>query len=274
MFNEEGDFAGKYPRGFFDVASYTYPNANLIYAAVILRQFDLSTRGIKFLLEMQDKESGGFYNLKDSPKEKQIEDIAVSCQDGLACILTGHMEEASRVVDFVENIYNMQPDIENKLYFVYSPKKKKMITEFSKEEARPFVIDVEEPKQFYYVPGLAAAFLCRMYMADPKERYLDLAKKYLDFAIRCSDEKYRRPQIGKVGWGASLLYQITGDARYRDVVLKVGEHYVRDQNPEGYWLNTVFDPKILANEHHQIIELTAENIFNIDTILTGLSLLR
>ena len=62
MFTEKGDFDGKFGRDLYKENYYTYPNANIIYGAHILRQFDLSVRGMQFLLTLQDKKSGGFFD--------------------------------------------------------------------------------------------------------------------------------------------------------------------------------------------------------------------
>ncbi|MCY4110975.1 MAG: hypothetical protein OXF96_03415, partial [Chloroflexi bacterium] len=59
MFTPQGDFDGG-RRVLTD--AYAYRNATLVYGAHMARQFDLSSRGLDFMLTMQDPQSGGFTN--------------------------------------------------------------------------------------------------------------------------------------------------------------------------------------------------------------------
>ena len=61
-FSENGDF-GPRPKEEQDSYYYTYHNAWVIKAAHRLGQFDLSKRGMDFLLDFRDEESGGFGGL-------------------------------------------------------------------------------------------------------------------------------------------------------------------------------------------------------------------
>jgi len=264
MFTEEGDFAGKYSRGDWVRYYYSYPNANIIYGAHILRQFDLSYKGMRFLLTLQDRESGGFFDEMSEDGPCGEEDIWCSSQAGLTCLVTGHVKEAELVASFLEMIYESQPDIAHRLYHVYSPGKG-LVTEFPEEKAKAYYVDAEKPKQWYFMPGIASAFLCRMYMATGKSRYLELAEKYMEFAMRCK-YLFSAPQVCKVGWGAALLYQVTRDHRYYDLAARVADYFIEHQYPEGYWINVA-----PYRELPHIIEITAEFVVHLDTILCALT---
>ncbi len=264
MFAENGDFTGKYSRGEWTTYYYTYPNANIIYGAQILRQFDISYKGMRFLLTLQDKESGGFYDEMSKEGPRGEEDIWCTSQAGLTCLITGYLKEAERVASFLEMMYEEQPDIERKLYFVYK-EGEGVITEFPKEKAKAYCVDVDKPEQWYFMPGIASAFLCRIYMATGRSRYLELAEKYIEFATRCK-HLFSAPQVCKVGWGAALLYQITRDYRYYDLAMKVADYFIEHQYPEGYWINVA-----PYRELQHIIEITAEFVVHLDTILCALT---
>lgn len=263
MFNAEGDFAGRYSRE--ECAGYyTYPNANLIYGAHMLRQFDLSCRGMRFLLGFQDRDSGGFFNRKEEMGPGGEEDIWCSSQAGLTCLLTGHLEQARKVAHFLETVYKLQPDKERSLYFVYH-RGKGLVTDFPEEKATAYCIQADRPRQYYFQPGIAAAFLCRLYMATAERKHLDLAKDYIEFATGCT-HLFSAPQVCKVGWGSALLYQVTKDSRYYDLAMKVADYFVEHQYPEGYWMN-IAPYRTLQS----IIEITAEFTVHLDTIIGGLS---
>jgi hypothetical protein len=61
---------------------------------------------------MRDKETGGFYNFKDKPRERQRLDIWTSSQAGLACLAVGRMAEAEETGMFLEAMMDLQPDPE------------------------------------------------------------------------------------------------------------------------------------------------------------------
>ena len=64
-------------------------------------------------------------------------------------------------------------------------------------------------------PGIAAAFLCRLYQSTRDESQLELARQYLSVAAGASDFLFGIVRAGKVGWAASLLYRQTGAPRLR-----------------------------------------------------------
>jgi hypothetical protein len=260
MFNAEGDFAGKHSRDDAD-GMYPYPNSNLIYGAHLLRQFDLSFRGMDFLLTLQDQETGGFYSRKDDLTSSGEQDIWVSSQAGLTCLMTGYIKEAQKVGSYLEKMWDLQPDPENRLHYVYTS---------SKGLSKKAVVDTKESKQLYFQPGIAAAFLARLYMTTHEERHRDLAKEYIEFAMRCSDDKFSRPQVRKSGWGAGFVYQITKDTRYRLYAKQVLNYILDAQYPGGHWANLIASS--LRPELYQAIETSAEAIVHLDHITASINI--
>ena len=264
MFTEKGDFDGKFGRDLYKENYYTYPNANIIYGAHILRQFDLSVRGMQFLLTLQDKKSGGFFDGMTDKGPGGEQNIWATAQVGITCLVTGDLEAARGVASYLEMMYEAQPDVGKKLYLAYSADEG-LIRNFPEESAAAYLIDVSKPMQLYFMPGIASAFLCRLYMATGEERYLELAVKYTEFAMRC-EHLYSAPQVCKVGWGSALLYQVTREHRFYALTQTVADYFIEHQFPEGYWTNI---PPYTALEH--IIEVTAEFVVHLDTILCALT---
>jgi len=268
MFAANGDFVGDFSRGGYEKNYYAYPNANLIYGAHILRQFDLSYGGMRFMLTLQDAENGGFFNRCDEMGPTGKQEIWNTCQAGLTCLVTGHLSAAQKVGAFLKKMWEAQPEPETKLYRMFTPTQG-LITDLSSlpvGEVGEYVVDATGRRQAYFVPGIAAAFLARLYMATGLDEHLALAESYIQFAMRCSDDQFMRPQVGKVGWGASLLYEITKKYEYRDLAFRVGDYLLDNQFPEGYWLNV--HPAI---EYHNVLEVTFEFVVHMDTIGTALT---
>ena len=255
---------GQYPRGQALDAVYPYPNAWLTIGAHKLGAFDISRKAADFLITLHDPASGGFRARIDVEPEKAPQDLMCASQAGLACLFTGRLGIARAAGGFLRRLMDAQPQPDKRLYFVWQ--RGALRTEFKPESAAFFVVQADQPRQWYFMIGIAAAFLCRLAMAAGEPSQLQLAKRYLDLAFRCTDAMYETAQVGKVGWGAALVYQLTGETRYRDLALRVADALLAQQQPEGCWHNT-------GGFTHQAVtdEVTAEFVVLLDEMVLGLS---
>jgi len=231
---EDGDFAGPL-RGDGHNYSYPYPNAWILCGAQKLGRFDISQRGMGFLLLLQHAEDGGFRMQRD--KEDAPQDLLCSSQAGNACLFTGHIEEAKNVGRFLRTVWQAQPYPEKELFFVYKPGEG-LRTTFPEERQRLYSIRIDTRRQMYFNMGIAAAFLSRLTMATGDREWAGLAKDYLGIGFKVLDEMYETAQAGKVGWGAALTYQVTGERKYLELAERVGRALVDQQTDTGGWDNT------------------------------------
>ena len=126
-----------------------------------------------------------------------------------------------------------------------------------------FVVENQQNRmQRWTIGGIAAAFLCRLHLSDPQDRYLVLARSYQDFSMAATDDQFFYPSACKSSWGAALLYQITGDPRYLAWLGRFARSYIDSQEPEGFW--HPWREERLGD----IIEITLEYAMHIAT-LTG-----
>ena len=77
------------------------------------------------------------------------------------------------------------------------------------------------------------------------------------FAETATDNLFRLLRAGKVGWAASLLYDLTGEQKYLDMAIKVGDNIVAQQADDGSW---IFGSEALRND------VTAEMVVWLDEI--------
>lgn len=49
------------------------------------------------------------------------------------------------------------------------------------------------------------------------------------------DDIVSRYPKGKVGWAASVLYTLTGENKYREMAVRVGDNLIATQSEQGYW---------------------------------------
>lgn len=261
-----GDFFGRTPWG-VNEAEYMYESAWVTCGAHKLGRFDLSRRGLDFLLTFQDPASGGVFSRRDGVGTTGRQELWISGMVGLAALFAGRIQAAERVGRFYARLRALQPDFDHALYFVYTPATG-LVTQFADEAAAANVIRTNGTgDQWYFMPGLAAAFLTRLYQATGNEGWLQLAKEYIAFAERCPAEMFNTGRCGKVGWGASLLFQVTGEEHYRELALRVANYLVNSQSQKGTWM-------MIAEgwpERHAEVDLTAEFVSLLDEMLQGLS---
>jgi len=259
---EEGDFAGPF-RGTLMDRAYAYPNAWIIAGAQKLGRFDISRKGAEFLLLMQHEEDGGFRTQRDN--EEAPQDIQCSAQSGNALLLTGHVAAAKNIGRFMRTLWEAQPDPENALYIIYKPGVG-IKTDFPEERQRLGSIQLGKSRQAYFNMGIAAAFLAKLTMTTGDREWVELGKRYLELAFRFGDDMYQTAQVGKVGWGAALVYACTGEQRYMELTERVGEALIAQQTDTGGWDNTGG----FVNDAIRT-EVTAEFIVLLDEMIAGLA---
>ena len=229
----EGDFGPKKEAASGYACAYF--NAWVILGAQRLGQLDLAARGIRFLLEFQDRETGGFYSDPSQRGAGIRQDLMVVSLCGLACLVMGKIEEACRAAGWLRNLMEAQPEFPQRLYTVYS-RQNGLHTVFDPGEAlRHVVVADSRTDQAFFNPGIAAGFLCRLFQATGEKEWLALAVEYMRFAESASDELFRLIRAGKVAWAASLLFRITGEEKYRAMAVRIGHNLIRLQSKHGYW---------------------------------------
>ena len=264
MLTAEGRIEGPY-RVFDD--AYAYRNATLVVGAHLARQYDLSYGLMPDLLSWQDRASGGFHNdrLADGGMSDRM-DIPYACGPGLACLATGHLDIARSVYRFLQQMYSAQTDLPERFYYAWSCRDGGSIKDFLNDEAFWHVVDnrVDRPQR-WTVGGIAAGFLCRLYLADPRPEYLALARGYQAFSMAATDAQFKYAQACKSSWGSALLYQLTGERAYLDRACRMGDWYIQTQQPDGCWHWTGYET--LGSR----IELTLEFVMHVDTLIGGLA---
>jgi hypothetical protein len=264
MVQADGVIAGPYRK--FDDA-YAYRNATLIVGAHQARQYDLSLGLIDRLAEWQDPVSGGSSNDR-TPDGSQSDDMDIpyACGPGFAYLATGRLDRARAVYGFLRRIYEAQTELPTRFYYAWSRSSQQTITEFTDKERFGRLVDNQEAsRQRWTIGGISAGFLCRLYMAEPKAEYLELARKYQEFSIASTDRQFDYPQVCKSSWGSSLLYELTGEERYESWTYRMGDWYAETQQADGHWEWEWY--KTLGSQ----IELTLEFVMHVDTILSGLA---
>ena len=218
--------------------AYTYYNTWVIIGAHRLGQFDLSQSGMEFLMDFWDPESGGFYSSATEREEDTKQDLWVVSGCGQAALYTGMTDVASSVGRWMQVLMRAQPNYPEQMYTVFS-REEGLHTDPDPDDELRYVVNADaERDQYFFHPGIAGGFLARLYQATGEQTWLELAKEYMRFAEGASDYLFRTLRAGKVGWAASVLYTLTGEEKYREMAVRVGDNIVEQQSPEGYWSAT------------------------------------
>ena len=258
-FLANGDFG---PRVSLDLNSYyyTYHNVWIIKAAHRLGAFDLAQRGMDFLLEFHDPVSGGFYSHPVERNDETEQDLWVVSGIGWCAVYTGRLDLARGVGLWMRRMMDEQPDYPNELWTVYS-RGRGLITGVIDGYDFRYVLTRDETRdQSFYHPGIAAGFLCRLYMATGEAEWLALAREYMRFCDYVGDYHFRLLRAGKVGWASSMLYSLTREAKYQKMAIRVGDNLVDAQMEDGAW---AWPEMGLSGPHNDI---TAEMVVWLDEI--------
>jgi hypothetical protein len=265
MLTDRGTIDGPY-RVFDD--AYAYRDSALIVGAQMAQQYDLSHGLVPALATWQDERSGGSSNDR-TPDGGMSDDMSIpySAGPGFAFLATGDLDRARAVHGFLERIHAAQPELPHRFYYVWSRARQRLVTEFPAEDRFWYVVDnrVAE-RQRWTIGGIAAGFLCRLYLAEPRPEYLALAREYQAFSMHATEGQFQFPQVCKSGWGSSLLYQITGEQQYLAWTRRMGDWFASGQAPEGFW--PVDDP---SAERGSVIHNALEFAMHVDTIIGGLA---
>jgi hypothetical protein len=265
QFSSDGDFVGVSPR---QIEANAYQNATFIYGAHMLRQFDLSYRGWEHLRTRQDRRSGGFSHLASTTGIAADENVPTVAQVGKAALMVGDLEAARGAGRWFQTVWDQQPALPDRLYYVYNAETQVLVTEFPADRAFHYVVETQLPRQRFTCGGIAAAFLVRLFQATGDADHLELAKAYMEQSMQSTQRQFEVSQVCKSGWGSALLYQVTRDEVYREWTCRVADYFVADQQPDGCWK----DSGPYGQAIHVNIMVTAEFVMILDTMIGCLSL--
>ena len=229
----DGDFGpkGELATGY----AYAYFNAWVVMGAHRLGQLDIAEKGADFLQGFNDEQTGGFFSSRDERSTETKQDLMVVSMCGLAFLVGGRLEIARRVGAWLKTLMELQPDFPQRLYTVYSQAHGLHTVPEPGQELRYLVVADAQEDQAFFNAGIAAAFLCRLFQATGETEWLELAKTYMRFAEVASDALFRLIRAGKVGWAASLLFNLTREEKYREMAIRIGNNLVGLQHNEGWW---------------------------------------
>jgi hypothetical protein len=257
----------------FETHWSSYPLANLATGAWHLERYDTANLLAGRLAEFQHPEVGGAYAAHPDHRSDQRQDLFPTAQLGMTGLTTGHLDLAHGAFRWMRLLYDSQPELPDRLYSATNGDQ--LITDIADDTmAWQVVTDFTKPRQAFYNPGIAAAFLGRYHLATGSADALELATKYLALTVSGTKAQFDHTdsvQVCKFAWGASVLYEATGETAYLDHILTMAQWFLDAQNDDGSWDNSPFLMARAAHPPSVRIEVTAEFVQHLNTILNAAS---
>jgi hypothetical protein len=178
---------------------------------------------------------GGFTTNKPYGQADNVVDVLSTAHLGLTALYFGDLEKANSAGELLQRFVSMQPDIKQGFYLRLNDAGK-IITDFPQQASIFFKVSALQPDQAYFMVGYPIAFLGKLYQATHDRRYLDAAKRYLDFAFNCHDDLRTCHFSHKIAWGAAIVARLTGEQRFADLATDVADYLLNIQDTKGGWL--------------------------------------
>jgi len=207
--------------------SDVYKHSWFFQGAHRLARFDLTYPVMSFLLSCQAP-CGGFPHFEGDANLRSL----ATCCTGLSALYFGRLDVAQRCAHWAISVLQQQPD-ESRFYYCTTRDGRLVTPEI--DAARALCIDTTKPKQDYWEVGLPLQLMCKLYQATGIGTYLDYAKRFFEFKLRCHEDAFTFVGSGKSSLGAAWYYLCTGDRRARDAACAFADFLLETQYPEGGW---------------------------------------
>jgi hypothetical protein len=251
----------------------SYPLANIATGAWHLGRFALAQRIVERLHDFQHPSSGGAYAAHPDHRSNGRQDLFPTAQLGMTALITGADPMADRAYEWFRKLWEIQPQLPDRLFTAMDGNR--LITDFGGDADAEWqmVTDFTKPRQAYYNPGIAAAFLGQYSSARADPEALALAEAYLALTTNGSPIQFDfedSVQVCKYAWGASVLYEATREPKFLAQAKRMIPLFCDAQNSDGSWDNSPFLMERAADRESVRVEITAEFVQHLVTVRTAL----
>lgn len=264
--DDEGDFFTLTRPAPYD-RFYSVGNAFLAAGAMRLGQFSLAYPALGLLTSLQHPESGGFLTAGPDAGLDDEQDLLTTAACGYACLQGGQLNAAEAAGRFILNLWDNQPGGAAARLFLVVNNGDEVVHAYEEGQVQWYVVDTNQPEQYYHAPALAAALLAVLYDATGEQSYLDGAHRYLQFLDSCTDDRYISERSAFVGWASALAFELTGNANYHRTAETVVHQLLATQLQNGSWLKASMGSDITSD----VVDATAEGILVLNQIMRSLA---
>lgn len=252
--NEEGDLGADFGRQGPLKHYYHYGNAWVIAGAQRLGQFGLSLPAWSFLASLQHPVTGGFLTEGPEASLDDEQDMLSTAAAALAALYMGQEQAAVAAGRFLVNLWDTQPAPASRMYLAVRRGMEHVRVYEGLDEQ--YVLALGHPNQWYFVPGLAAGVLVRLWEVTGADDFLRTAQDLVGFCEMGAQDRYSIPQSGFFGWAAAILFAVTGNVNYQRIANAVLSHLIKRQAADGSWL----EPSLPSSLSSGRLDATAEGL--------------
>jgi hypothetical protein len=239
---DDGDFRpGPYRAGIF--GSPIYGLSPLVIASWLLGRYSTARALTEQMRGYQDPDTGGILEERHGEPSAypRLQDTLKTAQYGISALVTGDTSAAQGVATWLRTTYDLQPDLPARYYPARSGDQ--LITRYEPNQALRFVLDLQAPRQLYFHPGIAAAFLAGWSSQTGDTTARDLGRSYLALSTNGTPAQFNDEasvQICKYGWGAAAMAIADPDGNHLPAVTKMARWFCDRQRPDGAWAPSSF----------------------------------
>src|SRR5262249_23046055 len=146
----------------FIARSASYPLAIIGMGAALVGREDLAHKVMDTLRTFQDPTSGGAYSERPEVRTSYLQDLYPTAQLGMTALTAGRPDAAEGAFNWIKRLYSWQPELPHRLFTTVTPDG--LLLDPSPELEWMAITDFRKPRQAFYNPGIAAAFLARYFM--------------------------------------------------------------------------------------------------------------
>jgi hypothetical protein len=212
-----------------------YPNVYVVIGGMRTGRYDLVTPILRFVRSRQHPAYGGFLSERGKAVGESEMSIINTAATGIACLAAGDRDAARRAGEFVIDVIDAQPESDARFYTTCDAHGE-LITDVASDDEWLYLLDPSERDQYWGAHmGLPYLLLVQLGAATGEERYDERARWMFEFQQEGVDP-WSVSSSGKMAWGASMRYRMTGAEEYREVATQVVEdHIVASQHEDGHW---------------------------------------
>jgi len=235
---EDGDLkTGVYGGG--SQGSNVYQLSPIAIAAHLLGRYDLSRHVMAKLEQLVDPETGGAFDRQDFAADP-VQETLKTAQFGVSALVTGRWDSAKKVRAWLDTQLQQQDEAG---VFYPAQQAGAVVKRFDPAEQLVRRVDFSAPRQMYFFPGIAAAFLAGYAQHSGDADALDLADRYLQYNASGTEEQFtdvQSVQICKFGWGLAMQYGARPTESRLRWLIRMSKWFIQRQNPDGSWAPSSF----------------------------------
>jgi hypothetical protein len=248
-----------------------YPHPQLVIGAWYLERYELAHRVMRVVRErFVDAPTGGAFSERPEVRHTGRTDLLCTAQVGLAALVIGDKPLAEGCYRWIARLHALQTEAPQRLYPCRIGDQ--LLTHSSADHSPwDVVTDFHRPRQQFYNPGIASAFLARYATAMDCPDALKLSHDFLNMNVQGAALQFdhrTNAQICKFGWGAAALMDVTDGTEQLGHVLRMADWFMASQHADGHWTPSLF--LVSHPDAGDCMPKTAEHLLHVMSLLSAL----